>query len=187
MLILSPSTGAQPHDGTPATTDGKPLVHHQHRARVILQHAYSLERWRDPTPVRAAEKRAWQRHRLAILIPKVRFSISFYRERLSDRFDRYRAKQLAVQSHCIPGVTVYSIDGVCIAIPAYIVACETRGFYGENRWTALNPSGAAGIYQIMPEHGRPWPVDSVADKRAHHRIAAQLYGGGSGASNWVCA
>lgn len=68
------------------------------------------------------------------------------------------------------------------AIPCYIVACES-GF----SWSAYNPSGAASVYQIMAEHGRPFPVTSAADKLAHHRIAAALWDGGAGASNWVCA
>lgn len=98
-------------------------------------------------------------------------------------FRRYRREQLWLRrSDCIPGVTIYQLGSQCIAIPAYIVSCESGG-----SWSAYNPSGAAGIYQIMPFHGRPWPVDSVEDKRVHHRIAARLYAGGAGASNWVCA
>jgi hypothetical protein len=68
------------------------------------------------------------------------------------------------------------------AIPCYIVECESR-----YDWGAYNPSGAAGVYQIMPEHGRPWPADSEAARLEHHRIASELYAGGAGASNWVCA
>jgi hypothetical protein len=68
------------------------------------------------------------------------------------------------------------------AIPCYIVMCESRG-----RWTALNRSGAAGLYQLMPMHGRPFPVRTSADRLAHHRIAHRLWRGGAGAGNWVCA
>jgi hypothetical protein len=68
------------------------------------------------------------------------------------------------------------------AIPGYIVACESGG-----SWSAYNPSGAAGIYQLMPEWGRPFPVRTWKDKLTHHRIAYDLYAGGAGASNWVCA
>lgn len=67
------------------------------------------------------------------------------------------------------------------AIPVGIVACESGG-----SWSAYNRSGAAGPYQIMAMHGRPWPVTSEADKLAHHRIASRLYAGGAGRSNWVC-
>jgi hypothetical protein len=67
------------------------------------------------------------------------------------------------------------------AIPCHIVGCESGG-----SWSAYNPSGAAGPYQIMPGWGRPFPVRSAADRLAHHRIAARLYNGGAGASHWVC-
>ena len=68
------------------------------------------------------------------------------------------------------------------SIPWYVVACESGG-----SWGAYNPSGAAGPYQVMPEWGRPWPADSVATMAEHHVIAARIWAGGSGASNWVCA
>ena len=68
------------------------------------------------------------------------------------------------------------------AIPCYVVACES-GY----SWSAYNSSGAAGVYQIMPEHGRPFPIASKWDKLEHHQIAYRLWAGGSGASNWVCA
>lgn len=67
------------------------------------------------------------------------------------------------------------------AIPCGIVACES-GF----SWSAYNPSGAAGVYQIMAMHGRPFPVRSAADRLRHHQIAANLWRGGAGASHWVC-
>ena len=63
------------------------------------------------------------------------------------------------------------------AIPCYIVACESH-----YSWSAYNPSGAAGVYQLMPEWGRPFPVRSFRDRLAHHRIAHSL-----SLSNWVCA
>lgn len=68
------------------------------------------------------------------------------------------------------------------AIPCYIVACESH-----YSWTAYNSSSAAGPYQIMGEWGRPWPVSTWAHRMSHHIIAAQIWRGGAGASNWVCA
>lgn len=68
-----------------------------------------------------------------------------------------------------------------LAVPAYVVACETRGYWGHGRWRARNPSGAIGPYQFL-DWPVPWPVDSVRDKLAHHRMAASL-----GLSNWSCA
>lgn len=67
------------------------------------------------------------------------------------------------------------------AIPCHIIQCESHG-----RWGAANPSGAIGPYQLLG-WGAPWPVRTLRDKLAHHRIAARLWNGGRGASNWVCA
>lgn len=68
------------------------------------------------------------------------------------------------------------------AIPCYIIACESHGL-----WTAYNRSGAAGPYQLMAMHGRPWPALTRGARLAHHRIAARLWAGGRGARNWACA
>lgn len=68
------------------------------------------------------------------------------------------------------------------AIPCYVVACES-GY----SWTAYNPSGASGPYQLMPEWGAPYPARTRAEKLEVHRIAGELWAGGAGASNWVCA
>lgn len=68
------------------------------------------------------------------------------------------------------------------AIPCAVVECESRG-----RWDAYNRSGAAGRYQLMPVHGRPWPARTVHARLEHHRIASRLWDGGAGASHWVCS
>lgn len=67
------------------------------------------------------------------------------------------------------------------AIPCYIVECES-GY----SWNAANPSGAVGPYQLLG-WGAPYPADTKAEKMKNHRIAAELWAGGAGASNWVCA
>lgn len=107
-------------------------------------------------------KRAYNRHRVA-------------------KYAERRARER--QRREIEALTPYDCGSAGrYSIPCAIVACES-GY----SWSAYNPSGAAGVYQIMPEHGRPWPVRSEADKLAHHRIAASLYRGGAGRSNWVCS
>ncbi len=79
-------------------------------------------------------------------------------------------------------LTPYRCESGRWAIPCYIVACESRGL-----WWALNRSGAAGPYQLMAMHGRPFPVRTLAQRLAHHRIASRLWRGGAGAHHWVCA
>lgn len=56
------------------------------------------------------------------------------------------------------------------AIPGWCVIAESGG-----SWGAHNPTSAArGAYQLLG-HGEPWPVNSMADKMVHHRIARDLY------------
>lgn len=66
------------------------------------------------------------------------------------------------------------------AIPEYIVACETGGTFS---WTAYNPSGASGPYQLMPMHfGGELAMNQP--REAQHAKAAQLWNGGRGKSHW---
>jgi hypothetical protein len=68
-----------------------------------------------------------------------------------------------------------------VATPAYIVRCETRGYYGRGRWRAANASGAVGPYQLLG-WGAPYPADTPHEKVRNHEIAASL-----GLGNWACA
>lgn len=64
------------------------------------------------------------------------------------------------------------------AIPWPIVRCESGG-----SWTAANPSGAQGPYQLLG-HGQPWPVRTLQDKIRHHEIALSLWRS-SGSAPWT--
>ncbi len=90
------------------------------------------------------------------------------------RYGRYRALRL---------VAPYPGGGTWWAIPYYIVYCEsgTSGL-----WAAANPSGAVGPYQLLG-WGAPYPAYTWREKMANHRIAASVWAGGAGASNWACA
>ena len=72
------------------------------------------------------------------------------------------------------------------AIPWPIVQCESGG---QN--TPPNSAGASGYYQIMPETWRGFggsgPHAYLAPKAEQDRVAARIWNGGRGASNWVCA
>ena len=72
------------------------------------------------------------------------------------------------------------------SIPWAIVQCESGG---QN--LPPNSAGASGYYQIMPatwgdSAARPRHAYK-ASKAEQDRLAAQLWNGGAGASNWVCA
>lgn len=144
----------------------------------LLDRAFDRARWQDPTPVgRADRERLRHRKRCARTYRKREKMVAL--EQAERRaFREYRRQQRAAGS-----VTPYDCGAAGRwAIPCYIVACES-GY----SWGAYNPSGAAGPYQIMPEWGRPWPANSAAARLEHHRIAARIWAGGSGASNWACA
>jgi hypothetical protein len=115
-----------------------------------------------------AKIRAAQEHRRCIRIAKVRKQIGEYRDRLK--------AELAYRQE-VDALTPYGKW----AIPEYIVMCESGG-----SWSAANPSGAIGPYQLLNK-GAVWPVVTKADKLEHHRIASDLWAGGAGASHWVCA
>jgi peptidoglycan hydrolase CwlO-like protein len=72
------------------------------------------------------------------------------------------------------------------AIPWPIVQCESGG---QN--TPPNSAGASGYYQIMPATwrgaGGKGPAAYLAPKAEQDRVAAIIWDGGRGASNWVCA
>jgi peptidoglycan hydrolase CwlO-like protein len=72
------------------------------------------------------------------------------------------------------------------AIPWAIVQCESGG---QN--LPPNSAGASGYYQFLPETwrglGGSTPQAYLASKAEQDRLAAQLWAGGAGARNWVCA
>jgi len=72
------------------------------------------------------------------------------------------------------------------AIPWPIVQCESGG---QN--FPPNFAGASGYYQFMPATwrglGGSTPHAYQASKAEQDRLAAQLWAGGAGAGNWVCA
>jgi peptidoglycan hydrolase CwlO-like protein len=72
------------------------------------------------------------------------------------------------------------------AIPYAIVQCESGG---QN--LPPNGAGASGYYQFLPATwrglGGSTPQAYQAPKAEQDRLAAQLWAGGAGARNWVCA
>jgi len=73
-----------------------------------------------------------------------------------------------------------------LAVPRYIVECETRGSHGVGRWLARNPSGAQGPAQLMPIHAAPNPARTGAQKVRYWHIVHGLYRD-YGSAPWECA
>jgi hypothetical protein len=84
---------------------------------------------------------------------------------------RYRDRKVMLSLTPYPGP-----NGTHWAIPWPIVACESGG-----SWRAYNPSGATGPYQLLGKG-----VSLSDPPIVHHRVAADLWDGGAGASHWVC-
>jgi len=72
------------------------------------------------------------------------------------------------------------------AIPYAIVLCESGG---QN--LPPNSVGASGYYQIIPStwrlYGGTGPAAYLTSKAEQDAVAARIWDGGAGASNWVCA
>ncbi|MGC9220652.1 MAG: transglycosylase family protein [Solirubrobacteraceae bacterium] len=72
------------------------------------------------------------------------------------------------------------------AIPYAIVLCESGG---QN--LPPNSAGASGYYQIIPStwksEGGTGPAAYLASKAEQSYVAAKLWAGGAGASNWTCS
>jgi septal ring factor EnvC (AmiA/AmiB activator) len=72
------------------------------------------------------------------------------------------------------------------AIPYPIVLCESGG---QN--LPPNSAGASGYYQIIPStwkgFGGTGPAAYLASKAEQDAVAARIWNGGAGASDWVCA
>jgi septal ring factor EnvC (AmiA/AmiB activator) len=72
------------------------------------------------------------------------------------------------------------------AIPYAIVLCESGGQNLPPNW-----AGASGYYQIIPStwagFGGTGPAAYLASKAEQDAVAARIWRGGAGASNWVCA
>lgn len=160
-------------DRTPLTCDPHAIAWHMKDARAVARVGYRLAKWRDPKPLSA-----YQRHRLGW---HVRCSRSPAHDRKIRRYTRKR-KATFHRYRSLRRVTAYNCGGRWSwwAIPCSIISCES-GF----SWSAYNPSGASGPYQLLG-WGAPMPANTWARKLAHHRIAASVWAGGAGRSNWVC-
>ena len=94
-----------------------------------------------------------------------------------------RAAQLAAQQVSAPIALGASGGWV---IPYAIVLCESGG---QN--LPPNSAGASGYYQIIPStwklFGGTGPAAYLAPKAEQDAVAARIWRGGVGASNWVCA
>jgi septal ring factor EnvC (AmiA/AmiB activator) len=102
------------------------------------------------------------------------------------------AAQAAAAQQAAQGAPAGSPSGTAVApsggwaIPSPIVSCESGG---QN--LPPNSAGASGYYQILPstwkQFGGSGGAAYQASKSEQDAVATRIWGGGGGASNWVCA
>lgn len=84
-----------------------------------------------------------------------------------------------VVTESAPTTTTTTESSGGYAIPEYIVECESGGDY-----SAQNPSGAYGAYQIMPGTASAYGCD-LSTPAGQDACAAEIYAT-EGASPWAC-
>jgi hypothetical protein len=115
---------------------------------------------------------------------------------LQSQINRIHAQQLAAeraaaaaaaatQAAQAPAPTALGPSGGWV-IPYAIVLCESGG---QN--LPPNSAGASGYYQIIPStwslFGGSGPAAYLTSKAEQDAVAARIWNGGAGWSNWVCA
>ncbi len=105
---------------------------------------------------------------------------------------RVQAQQAAAARAAAAALAAGSYGGPALGpsggwvIPYAIVLCESGG---QN--LPPNGAGASGYYQIIPGtwrlFGGTGPAAYLAPKAEQDAVAARIWNGGAGASNWVCA
>ena len=159
------------------------------KARGLAQAIYAERKWKDRTPAKASQHGWFSWHVRCIYDPSTDHRLRAFKRKQKREFYRWREYRLIAP---YPGLRGEGRWLRWLAIPAYVVLCESghKGEYGVSRWKVRSGDGGLGPYQHTPwASGRPvpWPVGGYGDKMKHHRTAADMWAGGSGASQWHCA
>lgn len=162
-VILSGSAVAFAQDGGPgpAAPTAEPCA--------PLKKLYAHKHWRDAHPLQGENPCPLGESRTA---------------KLKKEFFTYRAyRKIAHESGLHEGDPYLEW---LPRIPAYVITCETRGYYGERRWHADNgiAKGPAQLVGTWFRHYHlPWPIDSNQDKLRYWEAVADLWGN----TSWDCA
>ncbi len=149
-------------------SEGNPTASAAGPACTPLKQIYSEQNWQDPTPLdgRIACRPATRKG--------ARHTIDHFR-----LWRRYR--QVAPYAGLNEGDKWLRY----LPVPAYIVQCETNGYYGQGRWSAANSSGAQGPAQLLG-WGAPYPANTPREKVRYWEVARHVLSV-QGLSAWACA
>jgi hypothetical protein len=170
-------------DPTPTTCDRYTNTYHVRSARKMVRAAWAERKWQDRTPVHNGQREVIRYHIDCLDLRKDQRAIGRTWAKQRKQFRLWRRYRRAAPFAGFQGEGRYLRF---LAVPAYIVACETNGYSGEGRWYAANPSsGASGPAQLLG-WGQPYPADSPSEKVRYWEIAASVWSS-SGSEAWACA
>lgn len=197
MLVFLPTTAhpdSSTEDTTPNTCDSHVVRFHKVKAKGLARATYAERKWQDQTPAKRGQHRWFRWHILCIYDPPTDHRLRAFKKKQKAAFYRWRAYRLVAPYRGFKGEGRWLR---WLAIPKYVVQCESgdnlaeiRAWGFRNRWQVESSDGGLATYQHTPwASGRPvpWPVRGYGDKLKHHQTAADMWAGGSGASQWHCA
>lgn len=144
----------------------RPVAEERHLAGVV----FAARHWTSPAPSHRAVRAM---HVLRVCTPTHALSAM--------RTIWKAAKRHLYRYAAFRRIARYAGHGTYWSIPWCIVEHESDG-----NWSAVGSEGALGPYQLNGQ-GAPFPATTWKEKMAHHRIAAAIWAGGSGASAWSTA
>ena len=184
VVCLAPTAAAQETapDSTPNTCDAHTATWHIKDARQIIRAAYRRSHWRHRNPAKPKQRFAIAEHLRCLERGKDRKAIKRYRVARKRSFGLYRAYRRVAPCRGFRGEGLHL---TWLAVPRYIVECETNGYHGDGRWRARNPSGAQGPAQLLGWPA-PYPAMSARERVRYWRVARQVWLS-SGPGAWACA
>lgn len=168
-----------PHHGT----RHDPCTHHRHpgaEQRALARRVFAYSNWRSPAPGAGAVSTM---RRLRGCAPARRRDemAAAWKAAFGDLKLQHRYRLVAPE----PGFNGEGRFLRWLPIPRYIVECETNGYTGDGRWSAINPSGAQGPAQLLGWPA-PYPATTPAERVAYWEEAAYVMAV-QGPSAWACA
>lgn len=159
---------------------------HVSAGRRIARESYADRRWRRTRPLSRRKARAIRYHVACLERRRDRRAITVYAKRRRERLRRWRRFRRVTPE---PGLAGEGRWLRHLAIPAYVVRCETRGRTGMARYRVRG--GGAGAYQIQDPTWRNYggtrfaPTADRASPTEQATIARSILAV-QGPSAWAC-